>query len=602
MGRIRLLDPRTISQIAAGEVIERPASVVKELVENAIDSGAHRIRVELTDGGRTLIRVSDDGCGMAAEDAELSFVRHATSKIRTLDDLTGVRTLGFRGEALPSMAAVALVQMVTREAGAGSATLVRYEGGRLVGTEAAAGPPGTQVSVRNLFYNVPARLKFLRSEDTETGAAVEVVTRAALAHPDVAMTVEVGGRVTLQTDGRGDLLAAILAVWGRDLAGRLEAVSLRDGELGLSGYVGRPEAHRASRTRQLLFINGRPVHSPAMIRAFEDAYSGLIPAGRRPVGVLFLDLPGEAVDVNVHPAKTEVRLAREREAFSFIRAAVAKRLRGGAMIGEVAATGSGAAVVRETAAGASLFGRAGAAVEWGAGVGATGVGAEGTALGGPRVAGPEGAATNGLDWPDLRPLGQLHQLYLLAEGPDGLYLIDQHAAHERIIFDRLSAADSGPVQELLVPITVELSAAEGEVYRRHQEALRAAGFLVESFGPRSLLIRGLPAAFGEGCGPQDVRDVLDAIPPAAASGAAPDGSSGDAAGPRLDHVRRAVAACRAAVKARNPLFRAEMEALLRDLAATANPLTCPHGRPTVVRITLDELNRRFGRSSGGVGG
>ncbi len=598
MGRIRLLDPKTISQIAAGEVIERPASVVKELVENAIDAGARRIRVELEEGGRTLIRVSDDGCGMAAEDAELAFVRHATSKIRTLDDLTGVRTLGFRGEALPSMAAVALVQMVTREAGTQAATMVRYEGGRLVGTEVAAGPPGTQVTVRNLFYNVPARLKFLRAEDTETGATVEVVTRAALAHPDVALTVEVDGRVTLQTDGRGDLLATILAVWGRDLAGRLEPVSMHDGELSLRGYAGRPEAHRANRSRQLFFINQRPVHSPAMIRAVEAAYAGLVPAGRRPVGVLFLDLPGEAVDVNVHPAKTEVRLAREREAFSFVRAAVAQRLRGGGMIGEVAVAGApaGTQVVRETAGGLSLFGRAGV----GAGTTAGGLGLD--ARGAGPALGSEGLSVPVRDWPELRPLGQLHQLYLLAEGPDGLYLIDQHAAHERIIFDRLRAMEAGPVQELLVPITVELSAAEGEVYRRHQEALAAAGFVAEPFGPRSLLVRGVPAAFGEGCGPQDVRDILDAIPPVAASGAAPEASFAEDAGPRLDDVRRAVAACRAAVKARNPLFRSEMEALLRDLASTTNPLTCPHGRPTVVKITLDELNRRFGRTSGGMSG
>ncbi|MHB0884547.1 MAG: DNA mismatch repair endonuclease MutL [Bacillota bacterium] len=602
MGRIRLLDPKTISQIAAGEVIERPASVVKELVENAIDAGSRRIRVELEEGGRTLIRVTDDGCGMPPEDAELAFVRHATSKIRTLDDLTGVRTLGFRGEALPSMAAVAMVQMVTREAGTQAATMVRYEGGRLVGTEVAAGPPGTQVTLRNLFYNVPARLKFLRAQDTETGAAVEVVTRAALAHPDVALTVEVDGRVTLQTDGRGDLLSAILAAWGRDLAGRLEPISLHDGELTLSGYAGRPEAHRSNRSRQLFFINRRPVHSPAMIRAFEDAYSGLIPAGRRPVGVLFLELPGEAVDVNVHPAKTEVRLAREREAFSFVRAAVAQRLRGGGMIGEVAATGApaGSQVVRETAEGRSLFGRAGSGA-W------TPLSPFGPARpdgpGDPRgwlTPTPEGLSAPVQAWPELRPIGQLHQLYLLAEGPDGLYLIDQHAAHERIIFDRLRAVEAGPVQELLVPITVELSAAEGEVYRRHQDALRAAGFMAEAFGPRALLVRGVPAAFGEGCGPQDVRDVLDAIQPAAAAGASSDASSTEAAGPRLDDVRRAVAACRAAVKARNPLFRSEMEALLRDLASTTSPLTCPHGRPTVVKMTLDELNRRFGRTSGGM--
>ncbi len=585
MGRIRLLDPKTISQIAAGEVIERPASVVKELVENAIDAGAHRIRVELEDGGRTLVRVTDDGCGLSPDDAELAFVRHATSKIRSLADLTGVRTLGFRGEALPSMASVALVQMVTREAGAGAATMVRYEGGRLAGAEVAAGPAGTQVTVRNLFYNVPARLKFLRTDDTETGAAVEVVTRAAIAHPDIAFAVELGGRVSLQTDGRGDRLSALLAVWGRDLAGGLEPLSFEDGDLRLSGFVGRPEAHRANRTRQLFFINGRPVQSPVLSRAFEDAYMGLLPVRRRPIGVLFLDLPGDAVDVNVHPAKTEVRLAREREAYSLVRAVVGQRLRGGAMIREAAAGGAAAGapqLVRE-AAGRLGFAGAGSVVPAESSVRTEGqVG----------MKSPAGPAVAPRDWPDLRPLGQLHQLYLLAEGPDGLYLIDQHAAHERIIYDHLGEVGEGPVQELLVPITVELSPAEGETFERHREALRAAGFVTEPFGPRSLLIRAVPMAFGEGSGPQDVHDVLESI-----TGEAPaDGAPGI---PR-EQVRRAVAACRAAVKARNPLFRSEMDALLRDLAATANPLTCPHGRPTVIKITLDELHRRFGRSGGGV--
>jgi len=585
VGRIHLLDPKTISQIAAGEVIERPASVVKELVENAIDAGARRIRIELEDGGRTLIRVTDDGCGMTPDDAELAFVRHATSKIRSLDDLVESRTLGFRGEALPSVASVAVVELLTREAQAPAATLVRWEGGRPAGVEVAAGPPGTQVTVRRLFYNLPARLKFLKTDRTESEAAVEVVGRAAIAHPEIAFVIEVGGRVSLRTEGRGDLLAVVLNVWGRDLAGALEPLAREDGALRLRGFIGRPEANWSNRGRQPFFVNGRPVQSPLLSRAFEDAYKGLLPTGRRPVGILFLDVPGEAVDVNVHPAKTEVRLAREKEVYSFVRAVTAERLQGSAMIRKVVfdtAQAFSAGMLREDNA---------AMAEW-----FTGGKGRGAVDAGPSAS--PGAGTATLEWPELRPLGQLHQLYLVAEGPDGLYLIDQHAAHERIIFDRLGETGPGPVQELLVPVPVELSAAEGETFEDHREALQALGFVVEPFGDRSLLVRAVPAVFGGECGPQDIRDVLDALNGEAGETAADGDGEGEGA-TDLNRVRRVVAACRAAIKARNPLFRSEMEALLRDLAATAHPLTCPHGRPTIIRMSLDELHRRFGRSGGG---
>ncbi|HEY3315804.1 MAG TPA: DNA mismatch repair endonuclease MutL [Bacillota bacterium] len=598
MGVIRLLDEQTISQIAAGEVIERPASVVKELVENAIDAGAGRIRVELTDGGRTMIRVTDDGSGMSPEDAQSAFISHATSKIRSIADLDEVRTMGFRGEALPSIASVSLTQVLTREAGAGSATLVRYQGGQLIATEEAAGPPGTQVTVRNLFYNVPARLKFLKAVATETSAAVEAVGRAAVARPDIAFSVEVGGRVSLHTDGRGDRLAVILELWGRDVAGLLVPVGLADGALRVEGFVGRPEAHRRNRSRQLLLINGRPVQSAALSKAFEEAYAGLLPSGRRPVGVILLDVPGEAVDINVHPAKAEVRLAREREAFSFVRAGVAGALRGGSMIREVAAGAAwGGSVLRElppeTAAAWPASVPASGAAPPAAGdlLGVGGEAGFGAPSGGPSAGAPSSAVA---PWPELRPLGQLHHLYLVAEGPDGLYLIDQHAAHERIIYDRLAGTGGGRGQPLLVPLSVELSADEAAAFERYRGALGEAGFEAEPFGPRSLLIRSVPAGTGESYGPKDVRDILDALT---------DPLTGEERRETdRDHARRAIAACRGAVKAQNPLFRSEMEALLRDLASTGRPLTCPHGRPTVIRLTLAELNRRFGRGAGVSGG
>ncbi|BAS27575.1 DNA mismatch repair endonuclease MutL [Limnochorda pilosa] len=601
---IRRLDDALVNRIAAGEVVERPASVVKELVENALDAGARRIRVELADGGKERIRVLDDGHGVPPEELPLAFERHATSKLTGPADLLAIRSLGFRGEALPSIAAVARVSFRSRTPRAPEGAVIRFEGGRLVGVQAAGGPEGTDVEVRDLFFNTPARLRFLKASATERRHAAEVVTQMALAYPEVAFELWSEGREALRTPGDGEPGEALAAVFGRETARRFLALA-REGEgVALSGFLGPPETARMDRGGQHLFINRRWVRSPTLAAAVERGYQGLLMTRQHPSFVLHLTLDPAEVDVNVHPAKAEVRLRRERELFAAVVRAVGERLLG-AGLGRRLTVPAGPA---------SRGGRTGS------GIGGSYV--TGTPFAGevrdqarlspagaslappPDVSRPEPAIERGERAPAAdegpadeterfrealracRALAQLGRTYVVAEGADGLWLVDQHAAHERVLFDRLRRArEAAPaVQGLLVPLELELSPERFDLLWEGREELARLGFEVERFGSHSLRVMGMPAELsGLGTGgllEAAVEELLDLW---------------REEGRRRPERALAVLACKAAVKAGDRLGPEQMQRLLEELAETEAPFTCPHGRPTTLSHPWSDLERRFGR-------
>lgn len=613
MARIRVLDERTANQIAAGEVVERPASVVKELVENSLDAGAGRITIEVQDGGKQAVIVTDNGAGMDADDARLSLQRHATSKIENAHDLSRVLTMGFRGEALPAIASVTRFELTTRSAKAAVATLLVVAGGRLESATEVAAPVGTRVAARDLFYNVPARLKFLKKTATELARISETVGGLALAHPEVAFRLLSGGRLLFSTPGSGQVLDAAVAVLGPQTARALLAVDRADATGRVWGFVGRPEAARAGRGQQYFFVNRRPVRAVALRYPLEEAYANLLPQGRYPVAILFIEVQPEGVDVNVHPAKQEVRFDREREVRSLVYRAVREALAAALLI-----PGAPPAVGRETPAPYAASPRTGfagspaaappaqqaAAAEPGAwqqalaaraadrwGDLAAAATAE-TDLGSAASAAPATGAAPGALLAELRPLGQIQASYIVADGPGGLYVIDQHAAHERVFFERFlqAAATAAPVsQPLLFATPLDVTPGQMATWEEHRDRLVEAGFQIEPFGRGTLLLQAVPAELADMGAAGLVSDFLDRL----------QAEETDPAADPLQRRRRlaaAMAACKAAVKARDALTVADMTALLQDLAACAAPATCPHGRPTVIVIGSGELARRFGRT------
>lgn len=546
---IAILDPLTAGKIAAGEVVERPASAVKELVENAIDAGARHIDVTVGEGS---LRVTDDGEGMARDEVPLALKRHATSKLRAIEDLERLATLGFRGEALPAIAAVSRLRIVTRRRTDAAATEAVCAGGGEPVLADAAAPAGTTVELADLFFNTPARRATLRSPQAEAAAVGEVVRAAAFAHPEVAFTLELSGRQALRTAGTGRAEDVALAVWGAATARGLLPLLGREGGLELTGVAGKPEAARGGRGDQYLAVNGRPVRSELLRGAVEAAYRGWLQVHRFPLFVLQLTCDPADVDVNIHPRKAEVRFADpeavRRLAFRAARAALA----GGVGVPDMAP--AAAMYLREATAPWSAPGPAPAGVrDW-------------APLFQPL---PEAVL------PRLQPLGQLAASYILAEGPDGLYVVDQHAAHERVYFERFERAVAR--QMLLQPATVELADPP-------LAELGAAGFALEAFGPGTWLLREVP---GDLSGREPLALLRDFV---ARLGEEP------AAEPPQRRAARALAACKAAVKAGDPLTAVEMAALLEDLAACTQAYTCPHGRPTVLRLSYPELERRFGRA------
>jgi DNA mismatch repair protein MutL len=585
--RIRLLPETTANRIAAGEVVERPAAAVKELVENALDAGATRISVCLEEGGIGRILVEDDGGGMGPEDLALAVERHATSKLPEEGLLFRIATLGFRGEALPSIGAVARLSITSRN-GSGGAFAIAVEGGRKGAVAPAAGPPGTRVEVRDLFFATPARRAFLKSARAEAEAAVEAVSRLAMAWPEVGFRVEVEGRsaLSLPPQSRDARVAALL---GPDFAAAAQPVEGLRGTMRLAGLAAAPTHHRATGAAQHLVVNRRPVRDPMLRTALRVAFAELIPRGRHPAGALFLDLPPEAVDVNVHPMKTELRFREAEEVRGLLISAIRRALAVGA--GEVAAP-----AMPEMAAGGLAEAQAPLSMPgwrppppWRP-HSPPPVPAPSLPLGfappaAPRAEVPEPRAEGPLG----RPIGQVMETYILAEAPDGaLVLVDQHAAHERLTHEALRAqlVEGGVrAQPLLLPAVVEMP--EGDVARllARAEELARLGLEIEGFGPGAVLVRAMPALLGA---PEPAPLLKDLAAELAEMG------EGLALEARLD-AAVARLACHGSIRAGRRLKAEEMAALLRQMEATPRAATCSHGRPTVLRFGKAELEKLFGR-------
>ena len=584
---IQQLPPHIAAQIAAGEVIERPASVVKELVENALDAGAARIAVAIRQGGVAEISVADDGCGIPAGELALAFQHHATSKLTAVADLESVATLGFRGEALPSIAAVARVSCRARPHNAEAGARIEFRYGDLVSQTEVGCPAGATVQVIELFGNLPARRRFLRSTAAEAARAQEVVTSYALSHPEVRFVFTVDDREQLNTPGSGRLQDAILAVYGAETAARMLPVDHTAGAIGVSGYTGAADLTRGNRAHITLLVNRRWVQSRRIAYAVEQAYRGQLPDRRYPVAVINIALPPALVDVNSHPAKREVRFRNENAVFTAVHRAV-----GDALLAHAPARTA-------TRAFTTPGGRAGTAPapEQQDGPVAPYDGGPSQSSSPPpspdRLALPVGAgSTTGASLREvldgLRVVGQIRQTYIVAEGEGGMYLVDQHAAHERVLYDRIRPAAAGrerATQPLLAPLPADLSLAQVATLREYAALLAEYGFDLEAFGGNAWLVRALPAALAEHRNPDPARTLAELL----------DAVAVEQVVMEREDALAATIACHAAVRAGKTLAYAEMDALLRQLEATPNPHHCPHGRPTVVHFTEYQLEREFGR-------
>ena len=573
---IKVLSPDLAAKIAAGEVVERPASVVKELVENSIDAGASQITVEVKAGGVELVKVIDDGHGIPTEEVAIAFQRHATSKIENQEQLDAIATLGFRGEALPSIAAVSRTVITTRQPLNPGGSRLELLWGEPVSSGAQGCPPGTAVEVSDLFGNLPARRKFLRSSSAETSRIQELVSRYALVFPGIRLQLVVDGRTSFTSPGNGLPREALLAVYGPQAATAMLEVHGEDSETGyqVDGFAGAPSLTRANRSYMTFFVNRRWVQSRMLSFAVEEAYMGLLQVKRYPLAALNISIPYEAVDVNAHPSKREVRFLEESRVFSTVQRAVRAVLVADSPVPSLAPPTDSD---YPAAVGPSFFPR--------------------SAFGGVRngggrpdlqsgfPGGPADAAAPLQPAPPLKVVGQLKLTYIVAEGPGGMFLVDQHAAHERVLFDRICQKSPGgePLfQPLLEPLPVELNPAQVETLKTNSEALELYGFRLEPFGDGSYLLRAVPTIFGEGDPAKALLDVLDM-------------TAFEGLVRQKEDVTAASIACHGAIRAGKSLTEPEMVALLEQLEATPNPHTCPHGRPTMVHFSSHHMEREFGR-------
>jgi DNA mismatch repair protein MutL len=642
---IRILPTEVANQIAAGEVVERPASVVKELVENSLDAGATDIRVEIREGGRRLVRVQDDGCGIPAAEAALAFARHATSKITTADDLTHLTTLGFRGEALASIGAVSQVTLVTRARAEEIGTLLRKSEGYEAAQEPHGAPPGTIITVEHLFANLPARLKFLKQPATEASHTQQIITRFALAYPDRRFSLVSDGKLVFQSTGSGKLYDVLAKVYGLELAREMievageqigksanqqigEAAEPRVDEMRfadspstirVSGYTGAPTLHRANRGYITLFVNRRWFQDTSIGYSVIQAYHTLLPVGRYPVAVIFIEIDPAEVDVNVHPTKAEVRFRETNRVYAAVQRAVRRALVAlhHAPIPQVSLGGAGAAPEGSPAAWAApdegraapfggpawaerrdallnagagqarLF--AGGGLEPGSGVGSQGSGGRGQGDGLPASGFPAPSDDRGRAalLPLLRVVGQLGATYVICEGPDGLYLIDQHAAHERVLYEQFlaeRAAQKLAIQPLLEPLVLDLSPEQAAVAAEELGTLHELGIAIEPFGGSSYLVRSLPAILSKDSPQAAVIEIVDGL-----------AQADDVVGATHEAALITLICKRAAVKGGQVLSLTEMQELVRRLEACRSPRTCPHGRPTMIHVSATELARMFGR-------
>lgn len=603
--RIRHLPQDLANQIAAGEVIERPASVIKELVENSIDAESMHIVVKMEKGGAQLISVADNGIGMNAHDALAAFDRHATSKISSKDDLFNIHTLGFRGEALASIAAVARVRMKTREKEADSGTYVEIEGGKLIKSTDIGCPPGTEIEVRELFYNVPARKSFLKGPSTETGHMINIVTQCALAYPDIHLTLinaDKGNRPLLDLPPVESLEDRVFQIFGGDVVDELMNISFPLEAYNIHGLVSRPTLAFKGKENQLFFVNRRAVRNPSLSHAAQEAYMDLIPRDRHPMILLFIDLDPGLVDVNVHPSKREVKFKENKYVHDRVLEAVRDSLRSRGnnqtsaymlpenrddRYGEIAEGSRNDLYSCHTALNL-IQGRDDNAAQ----IASHPVDKLRSARNDDTIkflAREIGAG------PSVRILGQIGTLFIVAEIEGDLHIIDQHAAHERVLYDRLKRGyynDGMEVQCLLIPETVDLNLAKAHILMEYIEPLGRLGFDIEAIGERSFMVRTIPAAFAG----EDVRKMItDTIDEVLEGDLSPGKDIKLLAIEDIIQALLSRKACHTAVRAKEILSHGEMSFLLMDLLKTEMPYTCPHGRPVVKRFSSDELARMFGR-------
>ena len=668
MGKIHVLPENVANKIAAGEVVERPASVVKELLENSLDAGARRIRVSVEAGGKKLIQIVDDGCGMVRDDALLCFERHATSKIRSAEDLLSVATLGFRGEALPSIASVSRLRLETRALEEDSGVVVEIAGGKILRVEEAGLPHGTSIAVRDLFFNTPARRKFLRSESTELSQIASLVTHYALAHPDKHFELHSATNAMLVAPPVADHRERVYQVFGSEILEQLiplaaalplarvglpqpppwalhedeEQEEREPGELRLRGFVSKPEIQKLNRNSIFVFINGRLIRDRLIQHALTDAYRNILPPTVFPVVLLFLEMPCEEVDVNVHPSKVEVRFRQQTAVHDFVRDSVRAALMKARPVpqftSEIAARPT-ASVALSPGASAWGAGFSAAPPQTAAAVGELGIGDADVgfalkavapppftnrlefdgaldvqanaaipaarftapAIGGgdsaPLVsfghdacagALPEVEASDTSPLATLRPLGQIRNSFILAVNDEGLWIIDQHVAHERVLFERVlrqRAAEKVESQRLLMPLIVELTAAQQAIFAELSDELHRNGFEAQPFGSRTIAVKTAPAGIDAAEIERMLHDLLGSF-------------ERESQSLNLEIARRRIAAsiaCHAAIKINTPLEAKKMEWLLKELASTECPMACPHGRPVVLRYSLAEIQRAFKR-------
>jgi DNA mismatch repair protein MutL len=603
---IKVLSEQLASQIAAGEVVERPSSVVKELIENALDAGATTINLTIRGGGRELIQVADNGSGIPASEIETAFLRHATSKLSSAEDLIAISTLGFRGEALAAIAAVSRLTVVSRTAEDQAGTRLQLEGGVKTGREMVGAPRGTVIAVENLFYNTPARLKFLKSITTERRLIDEYVTHYALAYPDVRFRLTHENRVTFQTTGNGNIQEVLGEIHDAETARQLLSVDSRketseppsgEGrEIAVHGFVGPPGLNWANRSRITLFVNGRWIKDSSLTYAVIQAYHTLLPTGRYPLGIIFIEMPVDGVDVNVHPAKTEIRFQRPNAVFGAVQRAVRETLISESPVRTLSAwsmesPGHGG---WSTSARGQEFtwprtpNQGDLGLEWPQRTSADDLPAPVDEENAFVKAGAQEIKKAGQKLPIMRVIGQVGQAYIITEGPDGLYLIDQHAAHERILFEKFMAEWENHAvasQRLVAPVTVTVSPSQAGLVEANLDTFRDLGFEIEAFGPNTFQIRAVPVV------------VIKIDPSRALNAVVEDLEQGDAPLQGKIEARIVLRVCKsAAIKAGQTLSIAEMEALIQQLEASQNPHTCPHGRPTMSHLSADQLARGFGRT------
>ena len=649
MSFVHVLDDNTINKIAAGEVVERPASVIKELVENAIDAHADRIQVEIAAGGTSFMRVSDNGIGMSRQDAELAILRHATSKIVKVDDLLTIGTLGFRGEALPSIASVSRFTLTTRQAGDELGTEIKISGGSLPEIGETGCGIGTTIRVEDLFFNTPARKKFLKTNNTEGGKINEFIVKLAISNPQIAFKLINNNKVAVSTPGNGDLKDTLQSIYGGTVGSALLPLEFEDEDIRLSGFVTKPSAIRSSRSWQTFIVNGRIIANRAIAKAIDNAYHALIPKTGYPLVALNIQVPQNTIDVNVHPQKSEMKFEDEGRVFKAVYKAVLDAIRPKDEVRQLGQLGNMAAGVEQaeidrhvahgmqdlhdmSPAAGKLYmenllaakdverasasparyvpvyeERRQAAMQWREAAARMDV---------PKPAEPESENVPetvpelvSVPVPEMMPvpeavpetmpvendreqscrmvpIGQVDNTYIIAQDADGLYIVDQHAAHERILFDRFSArAGEIPVQQLLVHLMLDFSSHEAEIIENNLAMLKELGFGMEPSGPKQFRLTEVPADVPSGEAEDFIREILASLEELHKPSAA-----------ELRQAAIATASCKAAIKAGFKLNFRQMEILLAELNDTAMPYTCPHGRPTIIRFSTDELAKMFKRT------